>query len=295
MKKWSKRIGIALAILIGILALAIGGAFGASVYKQGQTYELRAYDFEIPTDEASLVEGGRLYVSRGCKECHGENGAGRVMLDDPGFGLITTSNLTVLDNWEPALWDRAIRHGLRSDGTSLVFMPSFDFELMNDRELGALVAYIRSLPQVDDDLPALSIGPVARMVDLAGGFILFPGSAIAHGDPPDRPDAGRTVEYGASLARLCTGCHGEHFSGGPIPGAPPELGTPLNITMHSSGLRGWSEEDFRRVLREGVTKSGHHIRRTQMPWPDLSHMNDDEIGAIWMYLQTVPERAEGER
>ena len=137
---------------------------------------------------------------------------------------------------------------------------------------------------------------IARVVDLAGGFCLFPASAIdhAHVSDPD-PAPGRNVEFGAYLARLCSGCHGDHFSGGPIPGAPPELGTPLNLTQHETGLRGWTEEQFRTVLREGRRPGGEQISATQMPYPAIGRLTDDEIGAIWMYLQTVPPLPEGSR
>jgi mono/diheme cytochrome c family protein len=296
MKKWLKRLAIALGVIVLLIAIAAGGAYGASVHKQGATYDVPEAGFDIPSGEAALAEGERIYRSRGCRECHGENGAGRTFIDDPALGRLVASNLTILGAWEASDWDRAVRHGVASNGTSLIFMPSRDFELMPDAELGPLVAYIRSLPQVNESLPATSIGPVARAVDLAGGFILFPGSVIEHDEtPPARPTAARSVEYGRGLARLCTGCHGEGFSGGPIPGAPPELGTPTNLTQHETGLRDWSEEDFRRALREGVAKDGHQIRRDQMPWPDLALMTDDEIGAIWMYLETVPPLPEGSR
>jgi hypothetical protein len=185
---------------------------------------------------------------------------------------------------------------MRSDGTSLIFMPSIDFQRMPDRELALIAAHVRTLPRVERALPTTSPGPIARFVDLADGFELFPASAIdhAHVADPD-PPPGRTAEFGGYLAMLCTGCHGAHFSGGPIPGAPPELGTPLNITQHETGLRGWTEEQFRTVLRTGVTPSGHQIAAAQMPYPTLARMTDDEIGAIWLYLQTVPPLPEGSR
>jgi mono/diheme cytochrome c family protein len=103
------------------------------------------------------------------------------------------------------------------------------------------------------------------------------------------------VEYGAYLGMLCTGCHGEHLSGGAIPGAPPEMGTPANLTPHETGLEGWTEEQLRTVLRTGRTPSGHQIAAAQMPWPTMSRMTDGEIGALFMYLQSLPPLPEGSR
>ena len=183
-----------------------------------------------------------------------------------------------------------------SDGTSLVIMPSMDFVNMSDGELSLLAAYVRSLPVVERDLPEPQLGLLARAIDIAGLLDMFPAAAIDHAAvaQPD-PEPGRTVEYGAYIASLCSGCHGARFSGGPMPGAPPELGTPLNLTPHETGLAGWTEEDLRTVLRTGVTPSGHRIDAAQMPWPSMARMSDEEIGALFLFLQSLPPLEEGNR
>jgi hypothetical protein len=144
---------------------------------------------------------------------------------------------------------------------------------------------------------AASASRESRTFEVSGpSFVLFPATVVDHDavDDPD-PAPGRTVEYGSYLARLCTGCHGESFAGGPIPGAPPEMGVPLNLTPHETGLAGWTEEQFRTVLREGRTPSGHQIDPAQMPYPTMGRMTDDEIGALFMFLQQVPSLPEGSR
>lgn len=299
MKVWGKRIGIALATLVVVLALAVGGAYAASVSRQGEVYDVAGATFEIPNDPESLAEGERLYVTRGCavSECHTEDAGGATMMEDGPFGTITAANLTAATaEYSSADWDRAVRHGIRRDGTSLVFMQSIDFIGMSDRELGLIAAYVRSRPRVERSLPPIRLSVLARIVDLAGVFVLFPASAIDHAAArgPAVPP-GRTAEYGRELARLCMGCHGRQLSGGPIPGAPPELGTPLNLTPHESGLASWSEEQFRTLLRTGVTPSGHRIDPVQMPWPAIGRMTDDEIGALWLFLATLPPLPEGSR
>lgn len=299
MKKWGKRFGIVVGILVGLVVVFLGVVYGSSVHKQGQHFDPPLADFEIPSDPASLTEGERLYVSRGCgsTDCHTDDATGHVMMDDGPLGTIAAANLTIAaEGFQARDWDRAVRHGLRSDGTSLIFMPSLDFQRMSDRELGLIVAYIRSRPLVRTPQPPCQPSFLARFVDFVGGFPLFPGTQVDHAHVPDPdPEPGRNVAYGEYLSRLCTGCHGEHLSGGPIPGAPPEMGTPLNLTPDASGLQGWTEEQFRTVLREGRRPGGQQISPTQMPYPALARMTDDEIGAIWMYLQTVPALPEGSR
>ena len=190
-----------------------------------------------------------------------------------------------------------MRDGLRADGTPLVFMPAAEMNPMPDRELGAIVAYVRTLPQVDDPLPALTIGPIARLIDLTGGFPLLPAHDVDHSRRPADIAPTRNSELGAYLARGCTGCHGAHFSGGPIPGAPvDQVGIPRNITFHATGLAGWSEADFSTALREGRTPDGATLNPAFMPYSVMSSfMTDVEIGAMYDYLQTVPHRPEGER
>lgn len=294
-----RRLLLGLGILVASVLVLLGGARLASAARQSATYDVASIDLSLPNDSASLAEGERLFVSRGCggADCHGADGGGHVMMSDGGFGTIVASNLTaVARDLSAEDWDRAVRHGVRRDGRSLVFMPSGDFVAMPDRELARIAAYARTLPRVERDLPPTSPGMLARVLDLAGAVDLFPAARIDHAAIA-APDAepGRTVEHGAYLARLCTGCHGMQLSGGPIPGAPPELGNPRNLTFHETGLAGWSEQDFVRAMREGTTPDGATLDRRQMPWPDLSRMTDDELGAIYLYLQTVPHVDEGNR
>lgn len=297
-RKWLRRIGIGFAVLFAVLLCSLGGAYAASTSKQSTHYDVPDASFTIPDDAASLAEGERLYTARGCSspDCHQDDGGGHVLEMGP-IGTISATNLTSRTaDFDCADWSRAVRHGVGESGTTLVFMPSQDFVGMSDRELGLIAGYVRSLPRVDRTIPPHQIGMLARVIDLAGGFPLFPAPVIDHASvrEPD-PEPGRTVEYGAYLGRLCMGCHGEHLSGGPIPGAPPEMGVPLNLTPHDTGLAGWTEEQFRTVIRTGVTPSGHQIRPEQMPWTALSRMTDDEIGALFLYLQSLPPLPEGSR
>ena len=65
---------------------------------------------------------------------------------------------------------RALTHGVKRDGRSVIFMPSADYLFTAD-DLGAIVAYVKSVPPVDRTVPAMSVGPVARALGL---FVEFP-------------------------------------------------------------------------------------------------------------------------
>ena len=109
-----------------------------------------------------------------------------------------------------------------------------------------------------------------------------------------RCSPGVTAEYGKYLADNagCPSCHGPGLSGGKIPQAPPDTVPAANLTP--TGLGQWTEADFVRTIRTGTRPDGR-VLDTFMPWPYYSQMTDDELGAIWRYLQSVPPRPTGTR
>jgi hypothetical protein len=109
--------------------------------------------------------------------------------------------------------------------------------------------------------------------------------------PPPTPDAA----YGKYLARLCTGCHGEHLSGGPIPGAPPDMPVPLNLTPDKTGLAGFTLDDFKQVLRTGKRKQDGRQLADMMPVESFGQFDDVEMQALFSYLQALPATAFGKR
>jgi hypothetical protein len=77
-----------------------------------------------------------------------------------------------------------------------------------------------------------------------------------------------------------------------VPAEPPY---PANLTPDvATGLGQWSEADFLRVFREGKRPDGSEIK-PPMPWQAMGHMTDNELKAIWLYLQSVPAKPYGNR
>lgn len=62
-----------------------------------------------------------------------------------------------------------------------------------------------------------------------------------------------------------------------------------NLTSDPTGLGGWTEEQFFRALREGKNKGNPNGRTIlpPMPWQMFQTMRDDEIQAIFAYLQST--------
>lgn len=287
--------------LMGLVVVAVGVVFAVSEARMRRTYAPPPAAVAIRNDAETVARGRHIAITRGCVDCHGEDFGGTIMADDPAIGRLSASNLTrgrggVAERYSDAQWVTAIRHGVRPDGRPLIFMPSHEFYPLGDEDVGALVAFLKSLEPVDREQPDLRIGPLARALYLAGQMPLVPAEMIDHdGVRPAAPVAATTAEYGEYLATGCTGCHGPAYSGGKIPGAPPDFPFVANITPDpETGIGSWTEADFFRAMREGKRPDGSDLDPF-MPWKYLRQMTDDEIRAIWLYLQTVPARAEGNR
>ena len=89
--------------------------------------------------------------------------------------------------------------------------------------------------------------------------------------------------------RSCSLCHGDALSGGSVPGDEGDAPPAPNLTP--GGLLGrWSEADFINTLRTGVTPGSRSLDSENMPWKFFAKMTDDELKAIWLYLQSLPAK-----
>lgn len=302
MKKLLKWLGLGLAGLVGLLIVAIAGVYLLSSMQLNKSYAVEPEPVAVPTAAAAIAEGQRQYTTHGCGDCHGPDGAGALVIDDPLFGRISGSNLTpgaggIGQSYSNLDWVRAIRHGVAPDGRPLLVMPSHEYNPLNDDDLGAMMAYLKSMPPVDNQPPANTVGLLGRILLVTGLVPVLPAGRINHTAP--RPTAvarGATVEYGYYLSQSCIGCHGEGLSGGPIPGLPPEPPLPRNLTPDAAtGLGNWSQEDFLVAIREGQRPDGTAINPKAMPWPSFKLMTDEELQALWLYLRSVPAQPYGNR
>ncbi len=88
-------------------------------------------------------------------------------------------------------WVRALRHGIAPDNTPLMGMPSDAFYYMNDEDLGALIAYLKSVPAVDNPVSPTNLKPLAYILVSIGAFgDVFPAEHIPHDQIPAQPSAG---------------------------------------------------------------------------------------------------------
>ena len=138
------------------------------------------------------------------------------------------------------------------------------------------------------------IGTLGKVLDRQDQVTLDVARRIDHGKMEHAPAPEPTAAYGAYVSRLCTGCHGEHLSGGRIPGTPSTIPTPLNLTPDATGLKDWTFADFDKLMKTGARKNGKTLDPF-MPIEEWKNFDDTEMHALWAYLQTVPPAPLGGR
>jgi mono/diheme cytochrome c family protein len=298
-----KTLGKILAGLVVVVLMILSTIFVFSTQTLTKKIEYSDASPPIPRDSASIAHGRHLAraISK-CVECHGDDLGGQVVFDALPMARVVAPNLTtgrggIAGNRTDDDYLRAIRHGIGPGGRALVLMPARNYWHMGDEDASALVAYLRTLPAVDRELPATSFGLVGRVLLLKGDLDpMFEAKDMDHtARRSPAPAADTTADYGRYLAEIggCTGCHGPTLSGGAVPGMPPEAKPAANITPEGIGT--WTEQDFFRAMREGVRPNGTPIDSTQMPIRLTGEMTDLETKAIYLYLKTVPPKAAGGR
>jgi cytochrome c553 len=292
------KILVALAV---VLAIALGLIYWRSSAVLAQHIEVTEAALAIPADADAIVRGKHIAITRGCTECHDADLGGRVLVDQFPIGRLAAPNLTrgkggVGTRLDPQSMERAIRHGLGDGGRLLLYMPSTDFAGLTDADTADLIAYVSAAPPIDRDVPAPVAGPLMRTLFLLDKVPLAYALHIdQHAAHAGAMVATATADYGRYLANSCTGCHGEHFSGGRVPGTPPSFPSAQNITQDPlNGIGKWTKVDFYTALRTGRRPDGSAIDPF-MPWKAFSTLSDTELDALWAFLQTVPARTTVER
>lgn len=270
-----------------VLLLAIGVLAFAGGRHLSRTFDSPRHGFVAATGAAAVAEGERLSAYWGCTGCHGPDGAGRIFFQSPVGDRLIAPNLTrIVREYDDAALERAIRHGVRPDGSSLLVMPSSMYAHMSDHDLGQVVAYLRSLPPVRDTLPATRLGLLARFLVLSDDRVLEAPKidpAAAHGPGPDSlgPDSSRadTLALGRYLALTgCPECHGPELGG--YDGDTPDL----RITA------AYSLDQFVRFATDGTALDGEERGlMTDIAIGRIGRLTEPEIAALHTYLRTLAD------
>lgn len=293
MGRVTKSIGLVLVGLVGLVVLALVIIYAVSSRRMAKSYSFDDPPLAIPSDPASVARG-QHYVQAiaKCASCHGDDLAGKVVVDDAVMGRLYAANLTrgkggIGGSYKDADYVRAIRHGVGRNGRPLLTMPTDAFYYINDEDLANSIAYLKTIPAVDATLPPKRIGLLARALYLTTDFPLVQAEKVPQSGPrPSKIAAGPTREYGDYLATTgsCKSCHLQDLSGG-----VPIGKNLLSANLTPRGIGNWSEADFKKSLRDGIRPDGR-VLSALMPWPYTRLMTDDEIHALWLYVHSVPPK-----
>src|ERR1700753_179296 len=276
----------------------------------------------------SAIERGNYLVNTilACGNCHSPRDANGEIIKDkvlsggrvfstPAF-VVTTSNITPdpetgIGDWTDAEIKRALIEGIRPEHHRLpgvplaAIMPANFYKALLPEDLDAIVAYLRSLKPVRNEVsdPVYKV-PVHRdpYPDAEAGF-----SKAMFADP---------VRRGAYLVTIghCMECHsswsrgvsdfktglgrgGRRFAEGGLPGsnaarssAEPGLpGSPAaNITSdRNAGIGAWSDQEIIHAVTHGVSRDGRMLK-PPMAYASYAGLTDGDLKDIVAYLRTVP-------
>ncbi len=291
MKRIFKWIGIVLGALVLLVVAALLIIYFIAGQRLNQTYVFTTPALPISTDEVTLTRGKHLVetVSE-CTGCHSPDFSGRAFWEDGMMGFLYSANLTsgeggIGATYSDEDWARVFIHGVNQQGRPLVLMPSHQYTHYSDADLGAIIAYLKTLPPVNNVHPAPRIGPLGRVLLTLGALPPLPAERIDHNAPrPTMPAEGATAEYGSYLVHgaACRECHGAELAGGQ---ADPNEPIGPNLTP-TGRLGNWSQEDFFKTIRTGVRPDGTTLHEF-MPWYKYRDMSDGELEAIWHYLESL--------
>ena len=291
---WLRRAGFGLAALVVLVLLLVAAGLMLAERRMQRQVPVNPKEVSLPQGAEALERGRYLFASRGCVDCHGANGAGRVFAEGGGLRIVgpnitagpggATARYTMVD------WVRTLRHGVKPDGRPARIMPSEDYNRLTDADVGALIAWVRQLPPVSGLRAEVEL-PLPARVLLGFGLIDDAAAKIDHSLPPATPVAeGVTVQHGAYVANMCLGCHGAQFAGGRIPGGPPDW--PPAADLRPGGLmstRYAKVDDFVRMFKTGRNPQGAAI--AVMPFESLRELKETDVQALHLYLASLKTQA----
>ena len=304
MKPMVKKALLAIGVVVGLIVVAAFvfvwsqvAAFDASLEA---VYEIPVSEVRVSNEPQVLSRGKHLVrSSAGCAlaNCHGADLAGGRPIDAGPLGTMVGPNITgaglgaVYTDGE---LKRLIEHGIRKDGRSVRFMPSHEINWAPESDIAAIISYVRSAPDVSKAAGTTEVGLLGKILDRQDMFVWDVARRINHEQLDKAPEPSPAAEYGRYLAKSCVGCHGETYGGGPLPGAPPEMPIPTNITPHATGLVGYQYEQFSRLCDEGTKRDGQKLDPF-MPVEAMRNMNETERQALFAYLTSLPPKPFGSR
>jgi mono/diheme cytochrome c family protein len=296
-----------------ILLFIIVSVTAVTATRQNLTYEAPFPDIKASTDTAIIARGKHLvFSSAHCASCHSNQNADSLLQlgiepslsggHEFNFSIgrmyaknITSDKETGIGNLTDAQIARSLYYGVGFDGRAMFdFMP---FHNVSETDMQAIISYIRTQKPVHNKVPDHQFNTLGNVVK---AYLLKPTGPAGEIPKTITPDT--SAAYGGYLVNYvanCAGCHtkrdmmtgayiGPHLAGG-NEFDEGELGKFIspNLTPDSSSrIYGWNYDVFKARF-----KMGRLVKHSPMPWESYKRMTDDEVKAIYNYLQTLkPEK-----
>jgi len=268
-----------------------------------------AATFGVANAQSDLVKRGDYLVNGilTCGNCHTPKGptgdimdkafSGGLSWDEPPFKVtapnITQDNETGIGNYTDAELKQVLRKGIKRNGVPVaMIMPSGFYEIMTDRDLDAVIAYLRTIKPIKNTVP----DPIYKT---AQGHPIPPGGE----KPFTETMLSDKVKKGFYLATIahCMECHtpmgprGRDFASKLGTGGfefPGRWGVSVSRNITSSkekGIGGWTDEEIKRAITQGVSRDGSKLK-PPMGYHYYSTVSTDDLDAIVAYLRTVPAK-----
>jgi mono/diheme cytochrome c family protein len=241
-----------------------------------------------------------------CGNCHNTRGpdmafvpgmafAGGFHIVDPAFDAyaanITQDVETGIGSWTDQEIITAIREGKSREG-NIIFppMPVPTYNNMSDDDVKAIVAYLRTVKPIHNEVPESKWN--------------IPQQAMPPATGAPAPDKSDKVAYGRYIVTAlahCFECHtGPDEHGAPdfankmgaggflITLAPGMTVMTANITPDpETGIGKWSDEDIKKAMTAGIRPDGVHLS-PPMPFPFFDNMTEDDLDAVVAFIRTIP-------
>lgn len=262
----------------------------------------------VAQSKKALVERGR-YLANGpvaCANCHTPRGpdmallpkmsyAGGFKIVDPAFEVytanITPDKDTGIGSWTDAQIITAIREGKTRDG-KIIFppMPVPTYNAMSDADVKALVAYLRTVKPIHNEVPQSKYKVPQQAMPPAKG--------LPAPSPKDK------VAYGGYIVNAlahCFECHSGPDANG-VPDLKNKLGSggflitlapgatvmTANITPDpETGIGKWTDAEIKKAMTHGVRPDGRRLA-PPMPFEFFKNMTGSDLDAVVAYLRTIP-------
>lgn len=287
-----KWLGVVLGALLTLVFVLVSVLAASGLYQFYAPRGNPVQEIKVAGTPEQVARGQHLAYSL-CAGCHTTNtelplsGGRDVATDSPlPLGHAYSINLTPagpLKDWSDGEILRVLREGVDRDGHPLLAMSSNGVRYLSEEDKQAIIAYLRSQPPVVNEIPS----PPDQMNMLAA---VLTGAGLIQFRAPlagtiSAPPKAATVEYGKYIVTYgdCDLCHGKDLTGGTSPVAPH--GPNLRV------VKGWTLEQFVATVRTGKDPGGHMLSDV-MPWKYVGRLDDEELGALYQYLHSLPSTSD---